>query len=415
MISPSGAPDRRADQLRKLTEIGRALTYTRSMEEVLPLAVNGSADLLEAARGVLMLADDSGLLRVRAAKGIDEAALEEDTIEEVLIARLDRLLGAHPAECFMGVPLVVRGVVIGLLAVVRPEGSPFDEEDEWILSAAADPVAASLENARLTEELRRQREEGSPSRSKESTEDSSDRALATLSHDLRSPLNAIDSYAELIEMELLGSISERQREALGRIRMSGRHLLAVLENVLDMTRLSAGTVRFNPTSVAVATVVEEAVLMVRPSAECRSQSLIAGETREMILEADPDRLRQVLVNLLGNAIKYTGPGGTIRISSSITHADGRDWGSIEVADTGPGIPPEKLGVIFQPYYRLPGSENDSPEGVGLGLAISRELIRRMGGDIDVESELGEGCVFRIRLPMSGTTDPPAPEAESGKR
>jgi len=350
-----------------------------------------------------MLADENGLLRVRASKGVGEAALRRygDSPRETLLRRLRGLLGAYLPERFLGVPLVARGMVTGLLAVVRPDGAPFDEEDEWLLSAAADPVAVALENARLDEEVRRERE-GRTRAAREGGEadEASDRALATLSHDLRSPLNAIDSYAELIEMEILGPVSDRQREALGRIRMSGRHLLAVLENVLEMTRLSAGVVRIHATSVSAGTVIEEAVLMVHPSATLRNQTLLAGDVPEMTLEADPDRLRQVLVNLLGNAIKYTEPGGTIRIGVAGTEPGERRWGTIAIADSGPGIPAEKLEAIFRPYYRLPDAGADAPEGVGLGLAISRELIRKMGGDIEVESEPGHGSVFTVRLPRA---------------
>lgn len=407
---PAPSADRRAGKLQGLTELSRALTYTRTMDEVLRLAADRTAALLDAERGLVMLADENGLLRVRASQGVDEAALRRfgDAVDETLVRRLQGLLGDYPPECFMGVPLVARGTVTGLLAVVRPDDVPFDEEDEWLLSAAADPVAVALENARLEEEVRREREGRTRAvQGAGEADDASDRALATLSHDLRSPLNAIDSYAELIEMEILGSVSDRQREALGRIRMSGRHLLAVLENVLEMTRLSAGVVRIHAGSVSAGTVIEEAVLMVHPIASLRNQSVGVDGVAEMTLQADPDRLRQVLVNLLGNAIKYTSPGGSIRVGTSVREADGAHWGAITVADTGPGIPPEKLAAIFQPYYRLPGAEDDAPEGVGLGLAISRELIRKMGGDIEVESELGHGAVFTVRLPMVAQTEVPA--------
>jgi sigma-B regulation protein RsbU (phosphoserine phosphatase) len=399
MASP--APSGRAGQLRRLTEISRALTYTTSMDEVLRLAVDRTAELLQADRGLVMLADENGVLRVRAATGVEEGALRRygDSADETLTQRLQGLLGGYRPECFMGVPLVARGMVTGLLAVVRPDRAPFDDDDEWLLLAAADPVAVALETARLEEEVRRERD-GRTRGVQGEADEASDRALATLSHDLRSPLNAIDSYAELIEMEILGSVSDRQREALGRIRMSGRHLLAVLENVLEMTRLSAGVVRIHASSVSAGTVIEEAVLMVHPSATLRNQSLVTPDVAEMTLEADPDRLRQVLVNLLGNAIKYTQPGGDIRVSAAARDSGGLRWGAIVIADSGPGIPADKLAAIFQPYYRVPGAEADGPEGAGLGLAISRELIRKMGGDIEVESELGHGSVFTVRLPIT---------------
>ncbi|HEV7588171.1 MAG TPA: ATP-binding protein, partial [Longimicrobium sp.] len=336
--------------------------------------------------------------------GVEEAALRRfgEALDDPLIERLQGLLGAPLPDGYLGVPLVAQGVVTGMLAVARREAGSSPEEDEWLLSAAADQVAVALEIARLEEEVRREREvrmravEGAGG-----SDETSDRALATLSHDLRSPLNAIDSYAELMEMAILGPVSERQLEALGRIRMSGRHLLAVLENVLDMTRLSAGVVRIHASSVSVGAVVEEAVLMVRPSATVKNQSLTVAAAAAITLRADPDRLRQVLVNLIGNAVKYTPPSGAIRIGARVAESDGRRWGVIEVADTGPGIPAEKLQAIFQPYFRLPHAETDAPEGLGLGLAISRELIRKMGGDIEVDSEPGRGSSFAIRLPAAG--------------
>lgn len=396
--------DRRSEQLRKLTEISRALTYTVSIDEVLRLAADRAAELLEADRAVVMLVDDRGLLRVRASHGVEEAALQRfaEPLDDPLIERLQGLLGAPLPDGYLGVPLVAQGVVTGMLAVAHREGRPSSEEDEWLLSAAADQVAVALEIARLEEEVRREREvrmraaEGAGV-----ADETSDRALATLSHDLRSPLNAIDSYAELMEMAILGPVSERQLEALGRIRMSGRHLLAVLENVLDMTRLSAGVVRIHASSVPVGAVVEEAVLMVRPSATVKNQSLTVAGGPPITLRADPDRLRQVLVNLIGNAVKYTRPSGTIRIGARVAESGGRRWGVIEVADTGPGIPAEKLHAIFQPYYRLPDAETNAPEGLGLGLAISRELVRQMGGDIEADSEPGRGSSFTIRLPLAG--------------
>src|SRR5690606_10143002 len=155
---------------------------------------------------------------------------------------------------------------------------------------------------------------------------SRDRALATLSHDLRSPLNAIDSYAELMEMELLGPIVDRQREALGRIRMSGRHLLAVLENVLEMTRISAGVIRVNPETVTAATVVEEAVSMVKPGATAKDQTLEVEASEGLVVRADADRLRQALMNVLGNAVKYTPAGGTVQVRVQEQISDDRTWG-----------------------------------------------------------------------------------------
>ncbi|HEX2166328.1 MAG TPA: ATP-binding protein [Longimicrobiales bacterium] len=415
MIAAMGSPSERYEQIRKLTEISRALTYTLNVEDLLRLAADRAAELLGSDRALLMLADEDGLLRVRASLGVHEAELEQfrEPLDETLTRRLLGLLGAVVPECFLGVPMVVDGRVTGLLAVVRPEGQPCTEEDEWLLSAVADQVAVALENARLQEEVRREREKHTRALAGAGeAEEASERALATLSHDVRSPLNAIDSYAELIELEIFGPVSDRQREALGRIRLSGRHLLAVLENVLEMTRLSAGAVRVRTAPIRPASVIGEAMLMVQPSAAARDQKLVVTNAADMTVDADANRLRQVLVNLLGNAVKYTPRSGTIRVAAARMRKDGRTWGTISVEDDGPGIPPEKQQAIFQPYYRLPAASADAPEGLGLGLAISRELVRQMGGDIDVASGARGGCVFTIRLPAaSGDPRPPRGPAE----
>lgn len=402
MSSLNPEEGRRFEQLRKLTEISRALTYTTALDEVLRLATARAAELLEAESALLMLMDEEGLLQVRATHGVAEETLERfrHPLDETLIRRLQGLLGIGAPECFLGVPLVAHGAVTGLLAVVRPGANACTEEEEWLLSAVADQVAVALENARLAEEVRQARtERARAARGADNADDAKDRALATLSHDLRSPLNAIDSYAELMEMEILGPVVDRQREALGRIRMSGRHLLAVLENVLEMARLNAGVVRVHAQIVSLPQVVEEAALLVGHSATAKEQTLVTEPDAELVVRADPDRLRQVLINLIGNAIKYTPPDGVIRLSTAIRESEGLRWGAVAVADTGPGISPEKLDAIFQPYYRVPGTETDSSEGAGLGLAISRELVRQMGGDIDVESEPGRGSTFTVRLPL----------------
>lgn len=411
----SSASDRRFEQLRMLTEISRALTYVTGSQEVLTLATARAAALLEAESAILMLTDEEGILRIRATVGVDHESLEHsfDRLDESLIQRLTSALGAPVQESFLGVPMVVHGAVTGLLAVVRRNGSSITEEEEWLLSAVADQVAVAMENARLQEELRQQRESRATGGAADEADGVKDRALATLSHDLRSPLNAIDSYAELIEMEIMGPVTDRQREAIGRIRMSGRHLLAVLENVLEMARINAGVIRVHAGTVAARRVVEEAVLLVRPSAIAKGQVLTVEPIADLVLQADPDRLRQVLVNVLGNAVKYTQPTGSIRIGAALRESEAGQLAAISVTDTGPGIPPDQIQAVFRPYYRISSDASTAPEGTGLGLAISRELIRRMGGEIEVTSEVGQGSTFTVVLPVSTRAraqEPRAPEA-----
>ncbi|HET8657168.1 MAG TPA: HAMP domain-containing sensor histidine kinase [Longimicrobiaceae bacterium] len=394
----------RAEQFRKLTEVSRALTYATSLDEVLRLAVDRAAELLDGEQAVLMLQDEHGLLHVRAAHGVGSEAVERfrEPLDESLTKRLQGLFGYGREECFLGVPLVAKGEVTGMLAVMRASGAACSEAEEWLLSALADQAAVAIENARLTGEVHREMKERL--RATEAATESKERALSTLAHDLRSPLNAIDSYAELMEMEILGPVTDRQREALGRVRMSGRHLLAVLESVLEMARLSAGVVRLQPDRVRADSVVGEAAQIVLPAATAKEQELVVEPAPEMWLRTDPGRLRQVLVNLIGNAVKYTPAGGTLRVSTALVCSDGRAWCAISVADTGPGIAPELREVIFEPYYRV---EDAAESGSGLGLAISRELVRQMGGEIGVASEPGGGATFTVRLPLpaeEGTRD-----------
>jgi phosphoserine phosphatase RsbU/P len=394
----------RFEQLRRLTEISRALTYTTEMDQVAKLATHRAAELLHGHQAVLMLLDGNGLLQVTATYGVkkEDVARFREPLDETLVHQVQQLLKVSSEESFIGVPLVAGGAVKGLLGVVRKGSAMCTDEEEWLLSAVADQVAVAMETSRLEEEVKRVRRE--KARGADESADMvslKDRALATLSHDLRSPLNAIDSYAELMEMEILGPVTDRQREALGRIRFGGRHLLSVLQNVLEMARIEAGVASVQPTAVELNSVIDEAATIVRHDATARDQKLVIETGPVLMARADPDRLRQVLINLLGNAIKYTPPGGTLRISTRLVEgASGAGNAEVSVADNGPGIPDREQDAIFQPYYRVLHSEDGAPEGAGLGLAISRELVRQMGGDLLVSSELGKGSTFTVRLALA---------------
>lgn len=382
--------ERRGQRFRKLTEVSRALTYLSSLEEVAQITVDRAADLVEADWAVLMLRGEDGLLHVRAAHGVPEPILEQfqGQLDEGLVRQLLTTLCPAPSSRFLGVPLVVRSAVTGLLAVAWHCG----EEEEWLLAALADQAAVALENAKLDEEVRRELEQRV--RTADGTALTEEKAMAVLAHDLRSPLHAIESYIELLRMEILGPLQQEQRETLEKIRISGRHILALVENVLEMARLSAGVLRVKVAPVPVAEVIEEALLMVHPEALAKGQILEATTAPELVAHADPLRLREVLVNLSGNAIKYTPPTGRIRISASLEEGMDGSRVVISVSDTGPGIPPDQLEAIFQPYYRLPDAAGS---GSGLGLAISRELVRRMGGELQIESQLGCGSTFVVQL------------------
>ena len=382
--------------LRQLTEIGRALTYTTSLDQVARLTVERGAALIEATATVLLLPDADGVQQVRAAHGVPEERLTRFSgpMSDDVIGRLQGLLPV-PDDCFLAVPLVVGGMVTGLLAASLGRASA--PADEWLLSALADQAAVALENARVGGEVRLEMEDRL--RASEGATDAKDRALATLAHDIRSPLSAIDGYCTIMQEEILGSINDRQREVLGRVRMSGRHLLSMLDTVMDMARFNAGIVAVAVAPVRLAEVAREAVEILTPAAMAKRQTLELSSASDAIVAADHARLRQVLVNLIGNAVKFTSEGGSVSVTVT-TCADaqsvGSNGGEVAVRDTGPGIAPAEQATIFEPYYR---SENVAGlPGIGLGLTISQLLVRQMGGELTLDSELGHGSTFSIRLP-----------------
>lgn len=389
--------ERRFERLRTLTEVSRALTYTTSTDEVLRLTVERAAELMGADKALLMLSDADGLLEVRAAHGIDEERVQalREPLEETLIRRLQDLLDYPVAECFLSVPLVVQGEVTGLLAAVRATGEPVTQDDEWLLSALADQAAVALENARLTDAVLEERKEWTR------VVEAQGRARATLGHELRAPITAIHSYSALLLENLLGPLTDRQRESIARIQMSGRHLLAIIENVLDKARLDTGVLTLAASDVRLAEILEEAIQIVQPSAAEKDQELRHECPEHMVIRGDGDRLRQALVNLIGNAIKYTPDGGAVDVNTSVTEREGRPFAAIAISDSGPGIPEDVLTTIFEPYNR--GGAAERHTGLGLGLFISREIVRHMGGEIEVESRPGAGSTFTAFLPL-GTDD-----------
>jgi signal transduction histidine kinase len=223
------------------------------------------------------------------------------------------------------------------------------------------------------------------------------RFLTTMSHELRTPINATLGYLQLIEMELDGPVTEKQRESIRRIQHNQRHLLGLINQILDLSRLRAGRTHFSIRRMNVNEAVEGVVAMIEAQARTKGVALrIQHDPNATTVEAiaDPEKVRQVLLNLLSNALKFTATGGTITISC---RRDGPD-AVIRVRDTGIGIPPNRLQSIFDPFVQLGDSSIAQHDGAGLGLAISRELARGMQGELSVESADGSGSVFTFTLP-----------------
>jgi PAS domain S-box-containing protein len=219
--------------------------------------------------------------------------------------------------------------------------------------------------------------------------------LAAMSHELRTPLNAIGGYTDLIAAGIHGPVTDAQAVALERIASSQRHLLGLINDLLNFSRLEAGQVSYDITTFDVRAVVASVVAMVEMQAEARSVHLDApAETVELAVKADKLKVEQILLNLLTNAIKFTNEGGHIAIRS----ARRGDTARIEVIDDGIGIEPEHLEAVFEPFIQVGRSLTSPHEGTGLGLAISRDLARAMGGDLTVRSTPGRGSTFTLTLP-----------------
>ncbi|HEX2093641.1 MAG TPA: ATP-binding protein [Longimicrobiaceae bacterium] len=237
--------------------------------------------------------------------------------------------------------------------------------------------------------------------------------LANMSHELRTPINAIIGYTELLEMGIPGPVTDSQRVQLGRIRVSSRHLLLLIEDILDLSKLEAGRIEVARERGRLAGVLEAALPLIEAAAA--EKGLEVGNRCEHGADhffiGDEGRVRQILVNLLSNAVKFTDPGGRIEIRCEIVadaDAGARavgpgSWLGLRVEDTGVGIPPDQLEAIFEPFVQVETHRARTRGGAGLGLAISRQLARLMGGDLTVTSEVGRGSCFTLWLPAAPAT------------
>jgi len=219
--------------------------------------------------------------------------------------------------------------------------------------------------------------------------------LATMSHELRTPLNAIAGYTQLLDLGLHGPVTAAQREDLERIDRSQRHLLSLINDILNFAKIEAGRVDVEQSSVDVAQLLDRLKEFVEP--QLREKQLQFSQCNDAVdvrACADADKVRQILLNLLSNAIKFTPPAGRITLECS---ADPKTV-TISVSDNGNGIPADKLEAIFEPFVQVGRDFSSAQSGTGLGLAISRDLARRMNGDLTVESTLGAGSVFSLTLP-----------------
>ena len=301
--------------------------------------------------------------------------------------RIRRADGAERWIAARGEPIRdAAGVPVRLVGVVRDVTAAREAE------AALRAAVAAAEAARGEAEAARSAAEAA-SRAKSEF-------LAVMSHELRTPLNAIGGYAELLELGIRGPVTAQQREDLARIQASQRHLLGLINEVLNYARLESGAVRYAVADVHVCDVLQAAEGLVAPQARAKAIALaVADCPTDLRVRADPDKLRQVLLNLLANAVKFTDRGGAVDVSCEATA--GRV--AVRVRDTGIGIPADKLAAVFEPFVQVRSDLTRPHEGAGLGLAISRDLARGMGGDLTAESTPGVGSTFTLTLPGAAPT------------
>ncbi len=252
--------------------------------------------------------------------------------------------------------------------------------------------------------------------------------LANMSHELRTPINAIVGYTELLDMEIAGPLTDKQRFQLGRIRASSQHLLGLVNEVLDLAKIESGQMKVERETGDLSFAARATIELMQPQAEARQLSLEnhCRTTGHVEFVGDEQRVRQILLNLLSNAIKFTEPGGRVEVicgvarepDPQVQQAGGEAWAYLSVIDTGIGIAPEQIARIFQPFVQVETGTTRSWSGTGLGLTISRQLAHLMGGDLSVHSAPGEGSRFTLWLPAgtgavpSGAEPSRSPAAEA---
>jgi PAS domain S-box-containing protein len=392
----------RFEELQAVYRTSDALSRAGSLEEMYEDALTGLLQALHADRASVLLTDDAGVMRFKAWKGLSDAyraAVEghspwtRDTLDPQPVTVADVLGDPHyaglaPAITREGIrslafiPLTDETGLLGKFMVYFDAPHVWSDEELRISRTIARHVSFAIARHRRDQELQ------DANRAKSVF-------LATMSHELRTPLNAIAGYTDLLDAGVHGMLTDKQRDALQRVQANQRHLLQLIDDVLDFAKLDAGRIQLEISNVPVQETLDATRALVDPQVEAKNLTLefVPGDP-QVTCRADRARVQQILANLVSNARKFTPPGGTITVGWTATP----DAVRASIRDTGPGIATQHHEKIFEPFVQLPPGMGRITEGVGLGLAISRELARRMGGDLTVESDVGQGATFTLSLP-----------------
>ena len=423
-VQQTTALSRKVDQLEALSAVGKVVGSSLDVEQVLSTIVSHAVELSETDGGSLMEYDQTTrLFRVRAAYGTSEATLDrlrrarihaDETwvgqcasatssfqIEDLETVDRDahlEILHADGWRSLVAVPLRSADRVVGAFVVRRRQPGVFDDEVCDLLSAFASQSAVALTNARLYQELARQ--------SLELTIASQHKSefLASMSHELRTPLNAVIGFSEVLLERMFGDLNERQEDYLRDIRDAGRHLLALLNDVLDLSKVEAGQMELELTTFDAAAAFHYALSLVRERAAQHRIGLALDLSADLeVVRADELRFRQVLLNLLSNAVKFTDDGGSVAVSAWL---EGSDL-FVTVTDTGVGIPHVDQERIFDSFQQG-GRFVASTEGTGLGLTVTKRIVQLHGGRIWVTSAPGVGSSFGFSIPGQAGRRHPRP-------
>ena len=304
---------------------------------------------------------------------------------------------AEGFQAILAVPLVVGDRAIGAIATYSVDDRTFSPSDETLLETLAAQVAPVLDMARL-----------------HSVSEAKSRFLAAISHELRTPLNAILGFSELLLGPGVEGMNPKHVRYVNNIEASGKHLLALVNDVLDLTKFEAGRMVFESASFLLQDLLEEVVTTMGPIADQHGIALeLVGCDIDIQVNADAVRLGQILLNLASNAVKFNRDGGRVTIGSRLA----ADQVVIEVTDTGIGIPKAELANIFEEFNQLNQTSARARSGTGLGLTLSRRLARGMGGTVEVRSQMGVGSTFTINLPSgaAATNEVPVPKVRTAAR